>query len=621
MQRQGYDVAAPPVDNELLTAAYKTVETFAGLVNRRLELRHGVSAKTDGHKVLVPFTDPDFYLLIERQLAHILFRSDAKARNRFVRAVMAQMQLGAQHVRVALGKMDRAEEMLARIIDILESHRIGSLWGLIYPGSYERSCARQQKERASLLPRAHDSFFDLMLCLEAELDVPKGDLDRFKPVFVEAFQRVERRGFAATLAISRWLIVRLVDELLREDEEGPGQTVEPASIAGTVRYQETPSLGDARKRILAFQSLVGQFGELDASIAAQYNDYSIAPKTGDEAYTDTQLATQQALGLDMADAAALDATLQDSADRMQAIIDTAQKRLARTYDRDDWLRRDLQAEISFVDVGPKDLRGLPTLQLLHDTDWSIVQRLRSTFFRVQGRRASRLEETGTEVDIPAFIERQITGQPLPCFRNLVSGRGFRALILVDRSHSMLEAGRIRQAERGAKIITEALDFPFVTLDLWGFQSLQDGEVTITRFDPELESFHTDKSPVDGLTPLHIALRLAVRDMVEGHSAKQLFVLTDGAPLYASATGKLFSEKKLQHFVREEVQAARRVGINVTTFLIGSTVGRKVHFEVGPKELAYMFGPPRYWKCVDEARFGEDLVAAVAKSFCAYLSSN
>jgi hypothetical protein len=373
--------------------------------------------------------------------------------------------------------------------------------------------------------------------------------------------------------------------------------------------------------MMAFQSLAHQFGTMDPKIEARYNDYSLSTRKNEDFFSVSKSAAQTALELDMSNEALVEEVLNNSEEHMKSFLDSVQKQLVRPVDHDDWLKKDTFCKLHFVDVRPEDSEfGQPLSTDLRSEDYATIQRLRSTFFRVMGRRSSRLEETGTEVDIPALIERRITGQALSCFRNQTSGRGFRATVLIDRSHSMRK-GRIQQAERAAKIIVEALDFPFVELNLWGFQALDDGEVTITRFSTNLNTFHTEKVPVDGLTPLHIALRVAIRDLSEGSDSKQLLLLTDGAPMYAGMNHRLVAERQLRLFVREEIHTARRRGINVTALLIGDTRAGRVRFDVNNSDLSFMFGSERYWKCVDEHRFGDDLIKAVSSSFMSYLSAN
>jgi uncharacterized protein with von Willebrand factor type A (vWA) domain len=172
--------------------------------------------------------------------------------------------------------------------------------------------------------------------------------------------------------------------------------------------------------------------------------------------------------------------------------------------------------------------------------------------------------------------------------------------------------RTESAERACRIIGRALRFPFVTTDTWGFQSLKHGQVDIVRFDSAEETYSSKDSKVMGNTPLHTAIRLAVRHLERGSEAKQLIILTDGAPCFTSKAGGKIPESQLQRWVRDEVRYARHHGINITCLMIGTFV---------PSEkLRHMFGSQSNWKVVDEQRLGADLIAVVTSSFVRYLKN-
>ncbi len=613
----------------LLTAAHKTVDIFAGIVKRPLSLKNGKLSRTNGKEITVPFKHPDFYLLVERQLSHILFRSDPAARAWFVKSFIASVEkLSTKHA-VKDTDRDQIQVVIERVIDILESRRIESLWGLLYPGSYQRMRVRQQTDAARLVSRAHDCFFDFLVCLDAGLEVPPGPMDRVRSIFETALHRVERRSFTASLVMARWLVTQLVDDLLRQDRngyrtekdgDGRGKRVGGHDFVDDEgEGDEAPVKATVRQRMMALQSIAHQFGQLDAKVEVHYNDYERS--RGDWAMlADSTSAAGTALQLDLHDEGKFEGVLGQSETEMQTLLDGVQKQLSETMSSDEWLKRDPDCHIEFIDVRPDDFDAKPlSFTKLSALDHSHISQLRTRFFRVIGRRSTKLEDCGSEIDPQAYLEARTTGLPIPFFRQEVRGRGFRAFLLIDRSLSM-RGSRIDQAERATRMLMDALDFPFVELSVWGFSAPDDGKVTITRFSPLLETFHTTKSPVDGGTPLHIALRVALRDLSEGSEVKHLIILTDGAPMYAGSNHRLIAESQLRLFVREQVQEARRHGIHVTALLVGDRDPQgHINFDVSAKNLQFMFGSERYWKCVDERRLGEDLVQAVTSSFLSYLT--
>jgi hypothetical protein len=64
------------------------------------------------------------------------------------------------------------------------------------------------------------------------------------------------------------------------------------------------------------------------------------------------------------------------------------------------------------------------------------------------------------------------------------------------------------------------------------------------------------------------------------------------------------------FVRMNVNQARSKGIGVTGVLIGR--------DMNSKGMQFMFGPPKYWRLVNDKSFGNDLIQLVTKSFVDYL---
>jgi len=314
-----------------------------------------------------------------------------------------------------------------------------------------------------------------------------------------------------------------------------------------------------------------------------------------------------AITADVKDTSKLEDALEASAAQMLRQVDKARHACKNTPNHDDSIRRDAYAKVLFTNVEPSIHRD-PHLKL-DDRDEDTVKRLKAMFHRVMGRRVNTLEDMGMEIDIPAYLEYRMTGMPTPCFRVDRMGRGFRTIVLIDRSSSM-QGPRTAQAERACRVISKALDFPFVTRKVWGFQSWKNGEVNITRFVAGQEIFESDAASVGGTTPLHTAIRVALRDLEDGTDRKHLFVISDGFPVYARKDGYHFGTKTLMGFVRNNIMTARTKGIGVT----GVMIGRDMH----AKSMGFMFGPSKYWKIVSDQTFGIDLVQLVTTAFVEYL---
>lgn len=708
-------------------SSLKTVETFAGITKRRLWLTNSTIPHTDGYEISVPLADPAAYKLVGHQLAHILFQSNPHARKLFVEEYTKRVAAQTEKNGEALQDFQKEafSQLLHDVLNSVECHRVESLWGLLYSGSYKfgRTMAREDAE--AKLADAHATFGTYLGVLEAGCDPPSGRFDRFRPYIVEAFRKAERRGPNATFVVGKWLITHLVSEILREARDEPpppGMDGQLPDLDG----EATPSGGEPKPKddsdeqdpnqsdqqekpdpagLQADPELegesVGNAGEADVPDGAQPKDTggSEGPGKKDEnGPTDAKASGQsdevgepddseepgsgkwsppktdasqkeraqalkdfinrsvpntkakqppsrfddvreppapekgaaqaaaemvsEALKADVHDGKELGNALDASRNQMERRLQEARNAFRQQMTHDEWLRKDTHAKVVFRDVRARDAVGLQPDSLSAE-DLATVQKLRAIFNRVMGRRRVALEESGFEVDTMAAIERRVTGQNVPIFKHDVRGQGFKPLILIDRSGSMY-GSKQEQSERACRIISRALRYPFVDLHVWGFNSLANGQVDIVRFDPRVEVFETDKSKIAGSTPFHLAIRVAHRFLERGSEMKHLFAVTDGFPVYTRGDGKSYDTRQLLLLVRDEVTEARRRSISTTGAIVGSGSSAysdeaSVYYDLGPRELRFMFGAPRFWKQIDPRNFGNDLVKLVASSFLDYLN--
>ena len=200
-------------------AIYKLVETFSGITKRKLWIVNGRAAMTDGHKITVPLDAPEAYLLTEHELAHILFKSDTHAKDRFVSAYSAKVTEVAKERGVRIDP-ERLAEAVDMLISVLEDHRVNTLWGVLYPGSFVRIHDLRQVLYLKYLDHASLNLGVYFGCLESGLAISTPRFDKFQPYMLEAIQKVELRGFAATLSMAKWLLMKIIDAII-EDKQVP----------------------------------------------------------------------------------------------------------------------------------------------------------------------------------------------------------------------------------------------------------------------------------------------------------------------------------------------------------------------------------------------------------------
>jgi hypothetical protein len=654
--------------DQQVVAAFKTVETFSGLVGRKLWLKNSTGgAYTDGWEIGAPFKHSYFYQMMEHELSHILFKSNLAAKDKFADEYTAQIRKAVEAHGKSLAPQDETllRNSLGMIVNVVEDHRVNSLWAMLYPGSYAilNEYATDLLNNKASVARAHDSIINYFLMVAYDVKPPAGPLDRLGPAMTSALKKVERKGPMSTFIISKWLVTQLVSELIRSVKgEPPPQTAGSAAIqislpAGGSSEQGddeegeggSGESGDDAGDADAGYSGKGQSAATGADAGADWNppevtasaaervsalqtfialsDKGTDPKAGEEkmkawlsdvkadrfdqkgAKVDAINMVKAALETDVTDSTQMDLNLARSEEAMSKVIDTIMERLQadRKVSQDDWISRDAHAKVTFRDVREAAAYKSP----MSAQDNMTASRLKELMGRVRQRKAKTLAESGSEIDIEALIARRINNSMDPVFKVETSGRGFKTLVLLDRSASM--AGEpTTQVERATRILRKALKQPNIEMNVWGFQS-SGMEVILTRLAPNLDAPETKAMPVRGETPIHVAVRTAVNWLGVGSEKKQLIIITDGEPVFATSSGHSYGTKTLMQYVQKECVRARKQGINVTAIGIGNGVSAD--------SMRLMFGERKYWTQVRHTSdLGDCMVKTLGTSFIDYIKN-
>ena len=591
--------------NASFESTRKTVNVFSSLLARPLEVQNGTSPAyhvCQGHSNLVlPLKSPRLYIKAERLLAHALFESDAEARRLFVNAFVAKITKATKLSGIRHADPKSLKAPLTQLVDILESHRIESLWERLYTGSFNEMKELLLEETAQYQRIAHTGLLPLMACLDAGRTVEAHSLEPYRHLVVEALSKVEGKSFAATLLVARRFVGQCIDQLWSSDPGAPART-------------------KSRDRITGLYSLLPMLGSLDGELAARYHDYYSHPTAAGSAKSAT--VARDALEVGLQENEALTQALDASADRMTQLIDTARQKLVprSKNSQAEFLSHDLpEGTVAYVDVdSPSETPPMSA------EDARTALQLSRVFSRVKGEHGSVLDYQGTEIDVASWITFKVTKQVEPIFRSPSSGRRFQVGILLDRSASMRfnDSQRIRLAERAVRILAKALALPYVDLFVWGFQATHNGVATITRFSPSCGNFATNSPKVDGGTPTHIALALGVNEMLARSSAvRHLLVVTDGAPAFDNESGRAVSEPELHKSIRRTVDVATAKNVQVSALILGQLMpSGRVRAECSEEQLNYMFGSTHRWQYATEETLTNDMVRSVRTSFQKYLTS-
>lgn len=580
-------------------AAQTLVSTFSRILGVNLRLENGSKSGTKGQVLRVPFASPHLYTLVERQLAHLLFKSDSKARDLFAKQFSGTTQRAAAKYGSSSGNI--TEGALERVIDILESRRVTSLWGLLYPGSFSNMKKHLEEATKELDTTAHDNFVHMLAYLDADREPSPGAMDRFIPILRQALGMVERRSFTATLVVARWLISRLTIEMAQAmrpsgGDDGGEKSADFSASSGSLQKEKLRWLNETMRAL----------GGLPENLEHYYSDYSSS--AGESS---VQAAAGAAMHVDIRKEDALTALLEESSSKVEKEVESIQDQLLATVHSKSSLSEDSRFKVTYLDIPPGQHRPIYA---------SEIHKLKTEFQKVLGRKRVTLEESGTEIDIAAYLEGKLSGRPVPCFCAIAPSKGFNLRLLIDRSGSMAIDQRTLQADLATRTIIAALDFPFVNLSTWGFQGPDDGDVHITKFQGRTPDLLTALKPVEGDTPMHVAVQVAYKDMLQvGNGEKHLVLITDGAPMCAPRGQKLIAKAHLRKLVGQEVAKARRAGVNVSALMVGSKMGAgHTVFEVSPSEMSEMFGSDRFWQRVDEQHLVASLVQLVSVVFSNFL---
>jgi hypothetical protein len=624
---------------ERKTSIYKAVEIFSGMLRKRLWVKDGPLPCTDGREIQVPFNNPDAYLLTEHELAHNLFRSNPQAKERFVTEYTGKVTDLASSTNVKLEK-DSVRALVEGIVQTMEDYRVESLWQVLYPGSFHlrQELVRRWIAESDVMEGVQPkTLIHAFLRLSYGVPIPDGEYKKFEPTLVEALSKVRRRGFPAMLVMSRWLITELVNDLIREAEKAskapipppddgilaalvgpppPGwgsgtsdestpdkeETLGPVAGTGDIEFTRDPKArSEVLRRLLKIANALGARSEID-----KRDDLKTSKFLSDKDRQNAENIVEQAVRFPVHDGKTLADFLDKSERRMQEIVDWARDVLFKQMKPEEVLQKGAMAKVVVRDALPE-----PDHKPLTCSEREAVRRLQTQFLRQMGRSRMMLDNAGAEVDNEALIQNVAFDGNEPCFRKEVLGRGFRGLVLIDRSGSM--SSRQEASEEACRVLGEALLLPFVVCETWGWQSLNDGQIDVTRFGKRVRSLtNRGAGEIHGTTPLHIAIRLGVRHlMAQGADAKHLFVVTDGEPVYSTKAGVL-SSAALVRFVHDEVRFARSHGVDIVGVMIDALIQDDV--------LGYMFGDRRHWKRVRSETLAADLVQLISSSFLQYLKN-
>lgn len=635
----------------------QTIDIFSGVTGKTIEVQRcdgneNPTPQNDGSTIWYEPMVDSYYEDVEHEIAHILFDSDGLALNYFI-------DDWSKAVSDSLAKSDFLvnTEILSKgmfsICNLTEDVRVNSLWGRIYPGS-GRLIRKGDYEAVATYREQYPtpgSIVEAFAWVSCGHDLPDdSEFKSFEPIFKESLDKVKDGMFSTTLVVSKWTIRQIVQHLIQEgveqsamsegnqgqqsqqggqqqqsqgggqqqqqnqqsqqqEQQGQGQNQsQQQEQQGQQEQQQQGGKRKAKNEQEAMQMVEQMLRKHVQNERAELNKTPLKDRNANtrEEEANSRQTANQALG-QKTDDESMQEHMEQAADKANSDISDIRNKLGLSdpMSIDGWVKKDTDAQVTFVDVASNQITEVTKL---NSGDRKTISRLRAIFNRELGKKRMSLNEIGSSIDVRSVIDRRVSKNDCPIFMQDNPGRGFKALVMIDQSGSM--GGHKRDnAERACQILTQALDYPFVDLGIWGWTSTYASETQITRYDSACKGYrHKDYS--QGGTPLHIAMEMGCRYLEIGTETKYLFMCTDGCPSYATTRGG-FSQKSAVEQTADTVRNSRRKGVNVIGVLFGNDV---------PDSTANQMFGVRRWLRMPEKNIGTDLTRLVSTCFSNFVKS-
>lgn len=556
-----------------LVLCQKTVDTFGLLLNRTLVFMDTSKEDQEGRGVGIVgagtiqanIEDPYYYTIIEQALAHTMFGTSRSAQEVWINLYSVEFCRICDESGVHFEPY-YIINVLNTIIPILDNYRVRQLWGEVYVGSSEYMQALMRRELQLKAADAHASLSDFIAWQAADPSkVLPGKYSKCAPIIQEHLLLLHGQSFGQLLAVTRSLIRALVDYLVQD--KPPDQQQDPATRA---------QAADKLMKALKSKSSIN----LAYTEQEEHEQNAVSPAQRD---ADTTAVSE---GMEEPAPYGTDNTA------MQKALDLIrQPNATGAYAGDNKLI--IECPIVWEDIHAIT-PGLSAADLV------VADRIRMQCLRALQKTAMSFDSAGISVDIQQLIQRRVSKQAVPVFNTVVPTRGFRAIVLVDRSGSMKgwkdegkpkkrvwdTDSRLAQAYRAANILQTATAIPKVRLDVWGFTEYGTGIVQMNRY---LNHCGEPEKDIRGSTPIHVALQSAVNELSSASDTNHIFLLTDGAPSWNNFDKTRASLEDLMTAVKNVVSVARKRRIVVSTMLIGPEPRNDKQDGITNQQASEMFG--------------------------------
>lgn len=456
----------------------KLVDTFSAMCKKELTLINSEFGCTDCETFIKsPIESEEGYLVTEHEVSHVLFGTNLLLAGFFFEKMTETMlqRAGIRSKSVeASPYKDKLGEIIHGIWNILEDHRVCSLWTSLYPGGGEYLREYWNILAEYELEDKADSNIMVYLCRKAagfETDSAPAHYKAAGKVILKYAKLVEMTDAPSTLALTGRCIDEMCDEILKSY---------PPEKSKSIKINKVGKAGQNYKKIVI---LCKEYKSGDSKEQTNFQgshdidspENGKAPSGKEKRMVNRILrasgarvdggATGGESGMKNSD---LDRLLKEGKERMKQQIDTAKRLIFQNNkkDKDTDVPQDcakLCGIPSFV-VKPGGKLPKPT---------NAASALRAELYKLKMNKKLKMSTEGDELDVEALIEAQLNGDDLSeakIFREYKYTFGLDILLLLDMSGSMSGRGVDMLEAATADIVESIADIPEISLKMWGYSN-------------------------------------------------------------------------------------------------------------------------------------------------------
>jgi len=475
-ERPKLDLGAMAGEKEfVLQRMLSLVETFSALLGNDFDLVDAPCGSTDCKTYFrVPLADPEAYLVLEHEISHPLFGTDLSLteafREKAVERLLNRAKIASTHPD-AIPYKSKLDAIVHHLWNVLEDHRVRSLWGELYWGGADLLEQRwhdiAQYEMEDQAKKDLITYLGRLAAGVDTSDAPK-EFQDCAPHIEKAKKLVARVDNAACLAITARLIDDIADELLKKYPQDPQSTkkqkaqqkLQALSLAISNPGDSGSGHGDNEDNPMGGKDIdtptgkrprvtAKQMGQIRKLLTAKDDDGG-SGEDGEEGKSTLQKM------------------LDEGAERMfqrleQARVEMSKPKKSVAQQREEVLLGAAKASgISSSFVTPSQRLPRPTRN---------AGRLRKHLERVRMQKETRKVWSGNDLDIEALISAKISrslGQT-KLFKQSKPYGGMDLLLLMDVSGSMYGWG-LDLLETAVADVVYASEGVKVKIHMWGFSS-------------------------------------------------------------------------------------------------------------------------------------------------------